>query len=252
MKIFLILFIIPLMVMAQKGTTDWISPVADVQFTENTIYYYYLIDLAPLWNLQPVFYVKDAFRAVPVKLMYSYEKSPGLIEAELESFVESSDVVNSGLLQKHKFLRAATLEIIWATCGRNLVSSSMIAKIESLKTDADSTIAYESFQVEQLIEILKSVEYGRVPAIQIIKTNGLIDIKQEDDQVIISWKLDNTWSDVKIKITDNTGKNISEIVVNSSENQEVFDTRKLKPGVYIATLFVNGKQTDSAKFTLIK
>jgi len=71
------------------------------------------------------------------------------------------------------------------------------------------------------------------------------------DHVIISWKL-NTSTDVKIKITDNTGKNISEIAVNSSENQQVFDTHNLKPGVYIATLIVNGKQTDSAKFTLIK
>lgn len=72
------------------------------------------------------------------------------------------------------------------------------------------------------------------------------------DHVIISWKLDNTSTDVKIKITDNTGSNISEISVNSYENQQVFDTHNLKPGVYIATLIVNGKQTDSAKFTLIK
>jgi hypothetical protein len=72
------------------------------------------------------------------------------------------------------------------------------------------------------------------------------------DHVIISWKLDKSSTGIKIVITDNTGKTISEISVTSSENQQVFDTRNLKPGVYIATIYINGKQKDSAKFTIVK
>jgi hypothetical protein len=72
------------------------------------------------------------------------------------------------------------------------------------------------------------------------------------DHVIISWKLDKSSTGIKIVITDNTGKNISEIEVNSFENQKVFDTRNLKPGVYIATIYIDGKQKDNAKFTIVK
>jgi hypothetical protein len=72
------------------------------------------------------------------------------------------------------------------------------------------------------------------------------------DHIIISWKLDNAPNNAKISITDNTGKCISEWAIEEFENQQVFDTRNFKPGVYIVTLYGNNKYMESTKFTIVK
>jgi len=72
------------------------------------------------------------------------------------------------------------------------------------------------------------------------------------DHIIISWKLDTAPNNAKISISDNAGKCLCEWTIEEIENQQVFDARNLKPGVYIVTLYGNNKQMESTKFTIVK
>lgn len=49
-----------------------------------------------------------------------------------------------------------------------------------------------------------------------------------------------------------TGKTIQTLATSGKQDQITVVTENWKPGVYIATLFVDGKSKESVKFTLLK
>jgi hypothetical protein len=69
--------------------------------------------------------------------------------------------------------------------------------------------------------------------------------------VIISYNLE-TESDCSIEIKDITGKSIQTLKTSGKQDQLMVITEDWKTGVYLATLFVDGKSTESVKFTLVK
>jgi photosystem II stability/assembly factor-like uncharacterized protein len=69
--------------------------------------------------------------------------------------------------------------------------------------------------------------------------------------VIISYNLE-TEADCSIEIKDITGKSIQTLKTNGKQDQITVVTESWKAGVYIATLFIDGKSKESVKFTLVK
>lgn len=67
---------------------------------------------------------------------------------------------------------------------------------------------------------------------------------------IKGYKLE-TETEGSIEIQDVTGKTIETIRTNSIQDQITVITKDWKPGVYIATLKIDGKSIESVKFTLV-
>jgi hypothetical protein len=72
-----------------------------------------------------------------------------------------------------------------------------------------------------------------------------------DDYVIISYKLEMEKPGYAIRISDLNGNTIKSYNVNNQQDQLVVDTQYWKPGVYIATLEINGNPAESIKFTIL-
>jgi hypothetical protein len=73
-----------------------------------------------------------------------------------------------------------------------------------------------------------------------------------NDYLIIEHKLDMEPGDAHIIIRDTKGNAVKQLAVTSKQNQQVFDTKQLNPGVYIVTLYDNNKEVESVKFTKVK
>jgi photosystem II stability/assembly factor-like uncharacterized protein len=69
--------------------------------------------------------------------------------------------------------------------------------------------------------------------------------------VIIEYNLEKE-QDGTIEISDMTGKTIQAIATTGKQDQVTIVTENWKPGTYIATLFLDGKITESCKFSIIK
>jgi hypothetical protein len=98
----------------------------------------------------------------------------------------------------------------------------------------------EAIEYEKLLNTAKEVKY-----LEVIPN----PVK---DYVIISWKLDKEPGTGKVTISGNLGNPVQEFSFTGMQDQKVVDTRSLKPGVYIATLYVDNMQLESVKFTIIK
>jgi hypothetical protein len=72
------------------------------------------------------------------------------------------------------------------------------------------------------------------------------------DYLIVEHNLDIKPSDAYLIIRGSKGEAFNWLEVASKQNRQVVDTKELKPGVYIATLYVNNIILESVKFTKVK
>jgi hypothetical protein len=98
----------------------------------------------------------------------------------------------------------------------------------------------EAIEYEKLLNSAKEVKYLEV------------NPNPAKDYAIISWNLDMEPVAAKVIISGGLGNPVQEFSVAGMQDQKVVDTRRLKPGVYIATLYVDNRQIESVKFTIIK
>jgi hypothetical protein len=115
-------------------------------------------------------------------------------------------------------------------------------------------IAFE----EQVIypDMLKSVEaendYARL--IKQAQDHRYIEIfpNPAKDYFILKWNLEKESENMLIRISNQAGQFVFDLEVREKQNQQVIKTGSLKPGIYIVTLYVDGKVLDSEKITIIK
>jgi len=69
--------------------------------------------------------------------------------------------------------------------------------------------------------------------------------------IAFSYTLTNDHSEGVIKVSDVSGKVIAVLTVNGKQGQKIWDTRKIKAGVYLYTLKVNG-YSKSGKIVISK
>ncbi|MCK4676697.1 MAG: T9SS type A sorting domain-containing protein [Bacteroidales bacterium] len=69
--------------------------------------------------------------------------------------------------------------------------------------------------------------------------------------LIIEYELEKKPENVMIIISDGSGKSVKIIALNKRIDQQLVDTKDLKQGIYIATLFINGINAESVKFAVV-
>ena len=67
--------------------------------------------------------------------------------------------------------------------------------------------------------------------------------------VVLEYRLERE-EPARLVITELSGKPVLNLQLEGQEDMKVLDTRKWKPGIYIATLKVNQGTLDSRKFSV--
>jgi hypothetical protein len=155
MRCLIIFFLFPLLSVAQIGNSNWITPIANIEFREGRINYYYLPDELNLYRLKPLFYIKDSFRMIIVPGVYKKDKTYTEIVSDLNFSVENFAPDRANSSEKHDFLQRAALMAVWTTCGHEPISESILNKLEILSVDSDSQISDEAILVKKLIKKTK-------------------------------------------------------------------------------------------------
>ncbi len=144
MRYLIILFLLPIITLAQQGTENWITPFAHIEFHQGKIVYYYLQSDAPVIRLRPQFYVKDSFQMIPASGIYNGDKTSTEIKTELRSSVECAEPVGIVKAGKQDFLQQVALLVVWMTCGQEPVSKNTMDKVGTLACDSDTQVAAQA------------------------------------------------------------------------------------------------------------
>jgi hypothetical protein len=152
MRYLIIFFLFPIFSFAQSDYSNWITPVANIEFREGKINYYYLDDVLNLYRLKPMFYVRDSFRINIVPGVYKKDKTYTEIVSELNFSIENFTPDHATFSDKHEFLKRAALMAVWTTCEQDPVSESTLNDLELLSMDSDVQISDEAILVKQLIK----------------------------------------------------------------------------------------------------
>ena len=67
---------------------------------------------------------------------------------------------------------------------------------------------------------------------------------------IIEYDLKDTPGDACIKVSDLTGRVISELTLSDARNQRIYDTRKLSVGIYLIKLFTGNQLLEVKKVNI--
>jgi len=72
------------------------------------------------------------------------------------------------------------------------------------------------------------------------------------DYMVIEHNLEMEPEKAYVDLRNTKGKIVKHVIVTGKKNQQTVDVKALKPGIYIATLYVNNKDLESVKFTKVK
>lgn len=73
-----------------------------------------------------------------------------------------------------------------------------------------------------------------------------------DDYVIIQYSLEIESNSAIIEVANINGTIVKAMNIYGKQDQLVVNTQNWKPGIYIATLKMNGNIKENAKFTIVK
>ena len=141
-----------------KTRQEPICELADIQFQDNEIiYYYYNI---PAFRLRPVLQIKGLFRAkvyhtnAPTKVSKDLYQS---LQRELGGFDKST----ADFLDKERYLRTATLQLIWASMKKTDFTTTTLSTLQEFTEDPDKSIAGFAHSIVKLYERFQGHEFTR-------------------------------------------------------------------------------------------
>ncbi len=131
-----------------QDRSQWLTPVADIQFQENKVMYCYQVS-DPVYGLEPLF-ITSAFTAIPSMRSGSsvaddISKTRKWLNDEVRALHAGNDITS-----KETFLKACALYIIWNMRGAQLPDEALLKCIASLESDQDAGIAHNAALVRQL------------------------------------------------------------------------------------------------------
>jgi len=141
-----------------KTIQEPITEIADIQFEGDEIIY----NMQETTNvrMRPVLQIKDVFRirtydkASPVRLTAEMIQN---LENELQNFqAEEADATD-----KERFIRAACLQIVWATMHKSDFKKQTLTKLQDLKQDNNDRIRHIALLAINLYQAFQEREYTR-------------------------------------------------------------------------------------------
>ena len=152
MRILVILYLLPVLALAQRGNEDWTTPIADVKFRDDKIVYSYSMNDADMYpRLTPVSFDKNLLTLEPVMI-------PGQIDgddlkklfAQTDNYLEGWQPGIANNRDKYILLEHCVIKILWEP--QEKLTAHALEMVELLKRDLSIDIAESAGQVMKLYD----------------------------------------------------------------------------------------------------
>jgi hypothetical protein len=152
MRCIVILFLLPIFALSQRGNEDWTTPIADVKFEDGKIVYTYSMNDADMYpRLTPVSFDKNLLKLKPVMI-------PGQIDgddlrklfAQTDNYLENWQPGVANNRDKYILLEHCVIKILWEP--QEKLSAHALEMVELLKSDLSIDIAENAGLVMKLYD----------------------------------------------------------------------------------------------------
>jgi hypothetical protein len=152
MRFLMILFLLPILALGQRGNEDWTTPIADVKFSEGKIIYSYsLDDNSGFTRLQPVSFDKNLLVLKPVMINGWLDgDNLWLLFKQTDEYLENWQPGITSNRDKYILLEHCVIKILWEP--QEKLSAHTIEMIDLLKSDLSIDIAKSAGLVMKLYD----------------------------------------------------------------------------------------------------
>ena len=154
MRFLVILILLPVLALAQRGNEDWTSQIADIDFNENKIIYTLYDNLSVGFeNLKPIVYPVTIMKVLLKRseIPFDAEFIRKIITSQ-NDYLESWNLGEANNRDKYSFLESAALTIIWNAGKKDILNKGSIEILRALKNDLSIEIATDAGMVLRLYE----------------------------------------------------------------------------------------------------
>jgi hypothetical protein len=152
MRCIIILFLLPIFALAQRGNEDWTTPIADVKFSDGKIIYFYSAhDNSGFTKLEPISFDKNLLVLKPVIINGWLDgDNLRLLFKQTDEYLENWQPGVANNRDKYILLEHCVIKILWEP--QEKLSVHALEMIELLKSDLSIDIAESAGLVMKLYD----------------------------------------------------------------------------------------------------
>jgi len=134
MRKIIILLLFPLAINAQSNYDNWITPIADIEFSNGKVIYYYVAEVQPVFDrIVPLSYSNTLLLMYPVFVKVKMEqKMIDELKASVHNYLSNWSVQYSDNRDENRFIAYCCIQIIW---DRSALPENAIQALNILKND---------------------------------------------------------------------------------------------------------------------
>lgn len=150
MKYLIVLFFIPISLFSQKVNEFWVTPIANIEFSESKIIYYYSLDECRSFeNLKPIHYNRDIMEMKGVFGTGCIDDYKDMFN-QLHLYLEEWQYGIACNKDKYTYLKATSLLIIWNIHWMKLIPDNSPEILGYLENDMSIEISRAAKMVLKL------------------------------------------------------------------------------------------------------
>ena len=232
-----------------KAQDIWVTDIATVDFDRGKIVYS-INHRYGIPNMMPMKWCGDRYLLSVIDIfppMYFFKKEKFL---NLDCFVEDFSVAESDDFDKIKFIKSATLEMIWSTYFRDLFSEETFLKLQALQEDDNIHV---SSRAKQAVGLYRKIHAPDDPCAKEMPANleGFLHLKTEGGVLSVKVYFVREAQPFKIEIKNTAGETVFEKNVKMPEkDRKGLAVENLQPGVYNISLYHKGIKLESKEFVI--
>jgi hypothetical protein len=152
MRYLVVLLLLPILTLAQRGSGDWTTPIADVKFEEGKIIYSYSADdNSGFTKLHPVSFDKNLLVLEPVMINGWLDgDNLRLLFKQTDEYLENWQPGTANNRDKYILLEHCVIKILWEP--QEKLSAHTLEMIDLLKSDLSIDIAESAGLVMNLYD----------------------------------------------------------------------------------------------------
>lgn len=149
-SLLVMIFLLPVFALGQRGNKDWITPVANIEFGEGKIIYSYSLDRCITFEqLKPVHFSEEIMEIKGVMGTGCIDDYQDMLN-QLNTYIEEWNYNGASNKDKYNYLKAICLLTIWDYPGKNIFSANTHEILGYLEQDLSIEIVSAAQQTIKL------------------------------------------------------------------------------------------------------
>ena len=141
MRFLIIFFLFPLLSVTQTDNSNWIAPIANIEFSESKIIYSYsLDDCCSFERLRPVYYNETILEMKGIMGIGCIDDYKDMLN-QFHDYLDDWYIGRANNKDKFNYLKATSLLIIWNTQWMDLIPDNSLEILGYLQNDMSMEVA---------------------------------------------------------------------------------------------------------------